>query len=79
MVESGDWLIPRLNGEPFAEKPILYYWLAAASSTVLGGVSPVSLRLPVLGAGVLCVLLVYLLIESYDPGQTFRYHFPAFP
>jgi len=66
MLESGNWLIPQLNGEPFAEKPILYYWLAAGVSKVLGTVSPVSLRAPVLLAGVLSVLLVYLLIEAYD-------------
>jgi len=29
MNESGDWVTPRLNGEPWFEKPILYYWLGA--------------------------------------------------
>ncbi len=26
MAESGDWTIPRLNGEPFLDKPPLLYW-----------------------------------------------------
>ena len=26
MWESGDWIVPRLNGEPFLEKPPLYWW-----------------------------------------------------
>ena len=29
MVASGDWVTPRLNGEPFLTKPPLMYWLSA--------------------------------------------------
>lgn len=29
MARSGDWVTPRLYGQPWFEKPILYYWLAA--------------------------------------------------
>ncbi|MBU1447544.1 MAG: glycosyltransferase family 39 protein [Gammaproteobacteria bacterium] len=29
-VTSGDWLVPTLAGQPFLEKPPLYYWTAAA-------------------------------------------------
>ena len=29
MVETGDWVTPRLYGQPWFEKPILYYWAAA--------------------------------------------------
>lgn len=36
MAESGDWVTPRLNGEPWFEKPVLYYWGAAAAFTVAG-------------------------------------------
>ena len=30
MAESGDWVTPRLYGQPWFEKPVLYYWAAAA-------------------------------------------------
>jgi 4-amino-4-deoxy-L-arabinose transferase-like glycosyltransferase len=30
MLHSHDWVLPRLAGEPFMEKPPLYYWLGAA-------------------------------------------------
>jgi 4-amino-4-deoxy-L-arabinose transferase-like glycosyltransferase len=30
MAESGDWVTPRLDGEPWFEKPALLYWLGAA-------------------------------------------------
>jgi 4-amino-4-deoxy-L-arabinose transferase-like glycosyltransferase len=29
MAETGDWLIPRINGEPYQDKPPLFPWLAA--------------------------------------------------
>lgn len=29
VAESGDWVTPRLFGQPWFEKPILYYWAAA--------------------------------------------------
>ncbi|MDH3402116.1 MAG: glycosyltransferase family 39 protein [Acidobacteriota bacterium] len=66
MVESGDWLVPRLNGEPFFEKPILYFWLAAVASKLMGGVSETSLRVPVLLLNTGSVLLLYLLVAAYD-------------
>ncbi len=28
-IQSGDWLVPTLSGEPYLDKPPLYYWTAA--------------------------------------------------
>jgi 4-amino-4-deoxy-L-arabinose transferase len=36
MVESGDWLTPHFNYEDRWQKPVLYYWLAAATYVVAG-------------------------------------------
>jgi 4-amino-4-deoxy-L-arabinose transferase-like glycosyltransferase len=36
MLESGDWLVPRLSGEPFLDKPPLHYWEMAAGMWLLG-------------------------------------------
>lgn len=30
MATTGDWVTPKLYGQPWFEKPILYYWMAAA-------------------------------------------------
>jgi 4-amino-4-deoxy-L-arabinose transferase-like glycosyltransferase len=65
MAERGDWLIPTVNGHTFAEKPILWFWLARASGIVLGGVSELSLRLPSALVAILGVGLVYLLVAPY--------------
>ena len=45
MATNGDWVTPRLNGEPWLEKPILFYW-AAASAYRLVGDSELAPRLP---------------------------------
>ncbi len=65
MSERGDWLIPTVNGEVFNEKPILYYWLALTSTTLLGGVNEFTLRVPAALTALLCVLLIYLLVHPY--------------
>ena len=36
MAESGDWLVPRYQGEPFFDKPALAYWAMAAAFRLLG-------------------------------------------
>ena len=36
MVETGDWLTPRFNYEDRWQKPVLYYWLTAATYVVAG-------------------------------------------
>ena len=31
MLARHDWITPMLNGRPWLEKPVLYYWLAIVS------------------------------------------------
>jgi 4-amino-4-deoxy-L-arabinose transferase-like glycosyltransferase len=50
MVESGDWLIPRYEGKPFFDKPILSYWLMAAAMDALGTTPAAARLVPVLAA-----------------------------
>jgi len=37
---GGDWLVPRIAGDPWLVTPPLYHWLAAASGQLLGGLLP---------------------------------------
>ncbi|MEJ2745745.1 MAG: glycosyltransferase family 39 protein, partial [bacterium] len=46
MYVSGDWVVPRLNGSAFLEKPPLAYWGAASVFHVMGGPSEESCRIP---------------------------------
>ncbi len=36
MLNSGDWLVPRINGVPFFHKPPLLHWLTTAALSVFG-------------------------------------------
>ena len=72
MAARGDWLVPTVNGSVFDEKPILYFWLALAASSVLGGVSEAALRIPSVAAGLIAVLLLYLLVEPYAGSRRAR-------
>ncbi|NDP39769.1 MAG: glycosyltransferase family 39 protein [Rhodoferax sp.] len=57
MLQSGDWLTPRLNGLPFFHKPPLLDWLQMVSLATFG-VNELALRLvPALHAGLMLVAL----------------------
>ncbi len=58
MIERGDWLTPYYNGEPRFDKPVLYYWLVAASYAAAGS-SPGAARFPAALAGVGLVLVTF--------------------
>jgi 4-amino-4-deoxy-L-arabinose transferase-like glycosyltransferase len=58
MIETGDWIIPHLNGEIRYDKPILIYWLMSVPMR-LWGVNEFSARFPSAMAGALTVLLVF--------------------
>jgi 4-amino-4-deoxy-L-arabinose transferase-like glycosyltransferase len=61
ILESRSWAILRDNGQPYLEKPPLYFWLAAAASLPAGRVSEFSARLPSSLAAILgAVCLFYL-------------------
>ncbi len=72
MAESGDWVTPRLYDKPWFEKPVLYYWGAAASFKLFG-VSEAAARLPsALSALISTLALAWLAWRIYG-GETARW------
>ena len=67
MLESGDWIVPRLNGTCYFEKPILGYW-AFAGSMKLFGRNAFALRLPSALSILLCAGFLVLLMRSFRAG-----------
>ncbi len=60
MQKSGDYVIPRLNGQPYLEKPILIFW-AVAGARALGLPGETAARLPsALSAFALTLFMVWL-------------------
>jgi 4-amino-4-deoxy-L-arabinose transferase-like glycosyltransferase len=58
MLDSGDLIVPRLNGEPFLEKPPLYWWVQVAAFRVFG-VSDAVARVPSALFSALTLLAAY--------------------
>ena len=57
MFDSGDWVVPRLFGQPHFAKPPLFYIAVVVCSLPFGEVSELSARLPSAIAATLCVLV----------------------
>ena len=57
MAESGNWLSPTIYGHYWYDKPIMIYWLTAASYRLFGFTSLAS-RLPSVLAGALSAALL---------------------
>ena len=65
MARTGDWITPRLNGQPWFEKPALYYWLAGAAYRVFGE-GELAMRLPsVLGAILATLAATWAALRAY--------------
>lgn len=59
MAEAGEWLVPRLGGQTYLNKPPLLFWLELVSFRVLGGPSEAAARLPSLLAALVTVALTH--------------------
>jgi len=61
MIRSGDWIVPRYNGDIFINKPPLLFWLIALPSQIHGSVTPFLARFPSALFAWIGVIVVYLL------------------
>src|SRR3954452_20994550 len=63
MARSGDWITPRLWGQPWFEKPALLYWMTAAGFRM--GLGPeLAPRLPVALASIAFLVLYWWLLRG---------------
>jgi 4-amino-4-deoxy-L-arabinose transferase len=67
MISSGNWIVPRLNGLRYFEKPPLGYWLNSVS--IMGfGENSFAARLPSALAACISALMVFLLVQRFMGG-----------
>jgi 4-amino-4-deoxy-L-arabinose transferase-like glycosyltransferase len=57
MVETGDWIVPRFNGEIAVDKPVFMHWCMAACMSVFG-INEFAARLPSMLAALATALAV---------------------
>jgi len=67
MLARHDWITPTLGGQPWLEKPVLYYWQAMLAFSIFGVKDWVA-RMPSAVDATLMVLGVYLFLRRFRPG-----------
>lgn len=58
MVATGEWLLPRVGGDVYADKPPLFFWMMGLSLLATGSLR-IAFLLPSLLSGLACLLLIY--------------------
>ncbi|MDP9172515.1 MAG: glycosyltransferase family 39 protein [Planctomycetota bacterium] len=65
MVQSGDWMVPRLLDHLYLAKPPLHCWIIATFETLSGRADPFIWRLPSAIAGALTASVLYLIAARW--------------
>ena len=68
MLARHDWITPTLGAQPWLEKPVLYYWEAMLSYSILG-VSDWAARVPSAVDATLLVLAIYFFLRKFAEGS----------
>ncbi len=69
MLQRHDWVTPYLYGQPWLEKPPLYYWSAMVMYKVTGEVSDWAARLPSAIFSSLLIFFIYLWARRFRRGM----------
>jgi 4-amino-4-deoxy-L-arabinose transferase-like glycosyltransferase len=69
MYLDNDWIVPKLNGKPFLEKPPLSLWLDS-SAIRLFGATPLAVRLASAFAGLFSLMLLYTMLRKFGRPAT---------
>lgn len=65
MLDTGDWIVPRQQSEPFPDRPPLNSWAMILSSRLTGELNLAAIRLPAVTATLLITLAIYLYSRNY--------------
>jgi 4-amino-4-deoxy-L-arabinose transferase-like glycosyltransferase len=68
MLDRSDWITPTLQGKPWLEKPVLYYWQAMVSFRA-AGISDRTARLPGAFDAAMLIAAVYFFLRRFRPGS----------
>lgn len=58
MVATHEWLLPRVGGDVYADKPPLYFWMMGVALLLTGSLR-IAFLLPSLLSGLACLLMIY--------------------
>ena len=64
MLNSGNWLVPTLNGMPFFHKPPLFYWMTAPALEIFGANAWAGRMAPMLG-GIAAIIGTHAFVRKH--------------
>jgi len=64
MLQTGDWILPRFNGEIRLQKTPLCYWLVASAAKLTGRVDEFSSRLPSVFFAIISVIAILYFVSQ---------------
>lgn len=65
MLRSGDWVVPRFNGQPIALLPPLHDWVSAAAGLPAGDVTPAASRAGAVLGGLIALAAMWVLAKRW--------------
>jgi 4-amino-4-deoxy-L-arabinose transferase-like glycosyltransferase len=68
MLNRHDWVTPTLQGQPWLEKPVLYYWQAMLSFRI-AGVTDEAARIPSALDAAILIAAIYFFLRRFRPGS----------
>jgi 4-amino-4-deoxy-L-arabinose transferase-like glycosyltransferase len=68
MLSRHDWVTPTLLGQPWLEKPVLYYWQAMLSF-MASGVTDQAARIPSAVDATLLIAAIFFFLRRFRPGS----------
>jgi Dolichyl-phosphate-mannose-protein mannosyltransferase len=68
MLDRSDWVTPTLQGKPWLEKPVLYYWQAMLSFRAFG-ITDRAARVPAAFDAVVLIAAIYFFLRRFRPGS----------
>ncbi len=70
MIMTHNWVVPKINGIPYRDKPVGSYWLVVLASLPRHRVTETTTRLPSALAVLLCGLTLYSISRRFWDGKT---------
>jgi 4-amino-4-deoxy-L-arabinose transferase-like glycosyltransferase len=70
MVNGGDWILMHFNGQVYADKPPLFFWLVTLSSILWQGFNSFAVRFPSALFGTLTILLTFFIGKNLYSSRT---------
>lgn len=67
MLESGKYLVPTFNGQMWADKPILFYWMMSLPVRLLGPTEFACRFFAGLGTAITCLLTFFIGLRLFNP------------